>query len=335
MTESHSAFVGEIPKNYERYLGPLIFKEYAEDLANRVTVPSGGVVLETAAGTGMATRQLRNTISDRVKIVATDLNLDMLEVAKSKFESDENIAFQTANALELDFEDSTFDAVVCQFSVMFFPDKLAALTETARVLKPGGQFIFNVWDSLEHNHFVRTANKTIARYLPENPPDFFDTPYGYFNIDVIKELLGEAGFADVEIAVLPRISTAEKARHVALGYVLGTPVSLQIDKSAPDSLNEVVDWVEHAVAEEFGYESASAKMQAIVFTAHLPEESSQCWSGVVGASVSKSNCRHYPHSLRGVGYGAELNQIRHINRNHHYRHNGYQNQVGHFSTPSS
>ena len=88
MKESHSAFVGEIPQNYEKYLGPLIFREYAEDLANRISAPSGGVVLETAAGTGMATRQLRDLIPNNVRIVATDLNADMLNVAKSKFEND-------------------------------------------------------------------------------------------------------------------------------------------------------------------------------------------------------------------------------------------------------
>lgn len=270
MTESHSAFVGEIPQNYEKYLGPLIFKEYAEDLANRITVPSGGVVLETAAGTGMATRQLRDSIPGNVRIVVTDLNADMLDVAKGKFGSDENIEFQTANALELPFEDSTFDAVACQFSVMFFPEKLVALQETARVLKPGGRFYFNIWDSFEHNHFVRTVNKKISECLPDNPPDFFNVPYGYFDIDVIKNLLFEAGFADIEISVLPRTSTADEARQVALGYVLGTPVRLQIEKSDPESLYRIVDQVEQAIGEEFGYKSVSAKMQAVVFAAYMP-----------------------------------------------------------------
>ena len=119
MADSHSAFTGEIPRIYEKYLGPLIFSEYAEDLAKRVSVPSSGVLLETTAGTGMATRQLRDAIHPDVRIVVTDLNEDMLDVNRGKFEDHENIEFQTANPLELPFEDSSFDAVVCQFSVMF------------------------------------------------------------------------------------------------------------------------------------------------------------------------------------------------------------------------
>jgi len=81
MTSTHSAFTGEIPQNYEKYLGPLIFREYAEDLSRRIIVPDAGVVLETAAGTGMATHQLRAAIQDDVRIVVTDLYEDMLDVA--------------------------------------------------------------------------------------------------------------------------------------------------------------------------------------------------------------------------------------------------------------
>ena len=270
MSESHSAFIGEIPRNYEQYLVPLIFRGFAEDLAKRIDVQSGGVVLETAAGTGMATRQLRDSIPQNVRIVATDLNADMLNVAKEKFEIDENIEFQIENALELSFDDASFDAAACQFSVMFFPDKLVSLQEAARVLKPGGKFYSNIWDSLEHNHLIQTVNKTIAAYLPEDPPDFFNVPYGYYEIDVIKDLLHKAAFADIEISVLPRISAADEARDVALGYVMGTPVRLQIEQRDLKSLPKIVDAVEHAVGEEFGYKDVKAKMQAIVFAAHYP-----------------------------------------------------------------
>jgi len=268
MAESHSAFTGAIPQLYEKYLGPLIFNEYAADLASRITIPAGGLLLETAAGTGMATRKLRDSIPQDVRIVATDINEDMLSVAKEKFDSNEGIEFKVANALSLPFDDDTFGAVVCQFSVMFFPDKLLALQEAARVLKPGGKFYFNIWDSFEHNHLIQTVNQTIAEILPENTPDFFNVPYGYYEIDVIKNLLFEAGFTGIEISVLPRMSAAEEARDVAMGYVMGTPVRLQIEKYSQNSLFKIVDEVEHAIGKKFGYKTIKAKMQALVFTAH-------------------------------------------------------------------
>lgn len=269
MANSHSAFKGEIPHYYEKYLGPLIFQKYAEDLSRRIKAPDGGFILETAAGTGMATRQLRSAIQDDVRVVVTDLNKDMLTIAKQKFESTENIEFQTGNAQNLSFENSVFDAVICQFSLMFFEDKFTAIKEAARVLKPDGTFLFNVWDSFEHNHFIKTVNESIVKKFPDTPPDFFSIPYGYYNIDVIKDLLHETGFDDIEISVIPRTSTANSAKDVALGYILGTPVSLQIEKIAPGSLSDIVDSVEEAIATEFGSNNVSAKMQAIVFKAHI------------------------------------------------------------------
>jgi SAM-dependent methyltransferase len=216
----------------------------------------------------LATRQLRAAIEKDVRIVVTDFNEDMLNVARGKFEIHDNVEFQTANAMQLPFDDSLFDAVVCQFSIMFFPDKLASLREAARVLKTNGVFLFNIWDSFEHNHLIRTVNKTISEQLPESPPDFFNTPYGYYSIDVIKDLLYQAGFGDVEISVLPRTSKADTAKNVALGYVLGSPVRLQIEKCAPGSLSDIVDAVERAISSEFGNTNIRAKMQAVVFRAH-------------------------------------------------------------------
>ncbi len=146
MADTYAAFVGSIPENYDRYLGPLIFEEYAVDLANCVAavLGTGSRVLETAAGTGIATRALRDALAPQVRVVATDLNEPMLEYAKAKFAAGENIEFQLANAMSLPFPDASFDAVVCQFSFMFFPDKLEALREVMRVLKPGGLFLFSV-----------------------------------------------------------------------------------------------------------------------------------------------------------------------------------------------
>ena len=267
MTGNNSAFIGDIPENYEKYLGPLIFREYAEDLANRVSIPADGVLLEIAAGTGMATRQLRDAIDRDVRIVVTDLNEDMLNVARTKFNNDENMEFQTADALNLPFEDSSFDVIVCQFSVMFFPDKLLALRQAARVLKPGGLFYFNIWDSFEHNHLVRTVNKTVTECLPDNPPTFYQVPYGYHDINVIKDILFQAGFGAIDLSVLPRTSSATEARHVALGYVMGNPTCLHIQQTAPESLADIVNAVEQAIGDEFGFSAISAKMQAIVFRA--------------------------------------------------------------------
>ena len=269
MTASHAAFIGSIPEYYDQYLGPLIFEEYGADLARRVSVPLGGTVLETAAGTGIVTRHLRNALPPEVRLVVTDLNEPMLECAKRKFDPQANLEFQPADATQLAFADASFDAVVCQFSLMFFLNKTTALQEVARVLKPGGTFVFSLWDSYAHNHLIRTVNDTLTSLFPTSPPPFFDTPYGYYRIDEVKTLLGETGFGDIEISILPRTSRCETARQVALGYILGTPVCIQIAERGQYAMDEVVNIVERALGATYGQASIRAKMQAIVFKAYL------------------------------------------------------------------
>jgi ubiquinone/menaquinone biosynthesis C-methylase UbiE len=262
-------FVGSIPQNYDRYLVPLIFQEYAEDLARRVAVPAGGAVLEIAAGTGVVSRELRKALPSDVRLVVTDLNQAMLDVAKQKFDASQNIEFQTADATNLSFPDATFDAVVCQFGIMFFPDKLAGMKQAARVLKPGGTFVFNVWDSFDYNHIARVVKETLKSLFPAGPLVFYDTPYGYYRVDQIREQVGNSGFGDIEIAVLPRMSGAETAREIAVGYLMGTPASSQLAGRDGYTLEQIAEHVENALTQNFGESPMRTKMQAIVFAAHL------------------------------------------------------------------
>lgn len=146
MSHEDSKFAGSIPALYDRYLGPLIFEPYAADLAQRLSGLKHGSVLEIAAGTGILTWELARTLPHDVAIVATDLNQPMLDFASAKRYHPRAITWQQANALDLPFENESFDVVVCQFGVMFFPDKSAAYREILRVLKPGGLFLFSVWD---------------------------------------------------------------------------------------------------------------------------------------------------------------------------------------------
>src|SRR5579859_4303441 len=135
-------FSGSIPKLYETYLVPLIFEPYAADLAKRLASRSLTRVLEIAAGTGVVTRRLALVLPESISIVATDLNQPMLDQAAA-LGTRRPVEWRQADAMQLPFQDRTFDAVVCQFGVMFFPDRAKAFAETRRVLKPGGIFLFN------------------------------------------------------------------------------------------------------------------------------------------------------------------------------------------------
>ncbi|MDH3942573.1 MAG: class I SAM-dependent methyltransferase [Anaerolineae bacterium] len=269
MTNTNSAFVGSIPEHYDKYLGPLIFEEYSIDLASRLNIPEGGSLLEIAAGTGLATRHMRTALPDDINIIVTDLNEDMLEIAQRKFPSQNNMEFKPVDAESQPFEDSAFDAVACQFGIMFFPNKQKCVNEAFRVLKPGGEFLFSVWDSYEHNTLIKLVNDTLVEMFPENPPPFLDVPLGYYNIDEIKRILEMAGFGDIEIDVLPRTINSKSAANVPLGFIMGNPLSLQIPALGGD-IDEVMEKVTKEIEKHFGPVPIQAPMQAIVFKAHKP-----------------------------------------------------------------
>src|SRR6202158_4841637 len=191
--DSDKGSTGSIPRLYETYLVPLIFEPYAVDLANRLASRSLTRVLEIAAGTGVVTRTLASLLAESVSIVATDLNQPMLDLA-SAVGTKRPVEWRQADAMQLPFESGVFDAVVCQFGVMFFPEKAKAFSETRRVLKSGGVFMFNVWDRIEENEFADTVTRALEFLFPKDPPRFMArTPHGYFNFATIARDLESGG----------------------------------------------------------------------------------------------------------------------------------------------
>ena len=205
-------FAGSIPEVYERFLVPLIFESYALDLARRLAKTKPGAVLETAAGTGVLTRAIASALPAPARLTATDLNQPMLDHAKSRQPADSRIEWRQADALALPFEDRSFDAVACQFGVMFFPDKAQGYREARRVLKPGGHFFFSVWDRIEENDFADTVTQALAAVFPQDPPRFLArTPHGYHDEKQILQELKAVGFANVSFDAVDARSKASVA----------------------------------------------------------------------------------------------------------------------------
>jgi SAM-dependent methyltransferase len=260
-------FAGSIPQVYEEYLVPLIFEPYAEDLAKRVAARSPGHVLEIAAGTGVVTRRLASVLPEGVSIVATDLNQPMLDLA-SAVGTKRPVEWRQADAMQLPFGDRTFDAVVCQFGIMFFPDKVKALAEARRVLKSGGVFIFNVWDRIEENEFADVVTTALESIFPENPPRFMArTPHGYFDRSTIERDVKSAGFAAApKFDTVAARSRAASARIPAIAYCQGTPLRTEIEARGAARLGEATDVGAKAIAERFGSGAVDGKIQAHVVT---------------------------------------------------------------------
>jgi S-methylmethionine-dependent homocysteine/selenocysteine methylase/phospholipid N-methyltransferase len=267
MTSTHAQFVGSIPEIYEEHLGPVLFRYYARDLAGRVDGHAGRRVLETACGTGIATEYLRGALPEDVEILATDLNEAMLDFARSRRASLPNVRFEIADACSLPFSEDSFDAVVCQFGFMFFPDKERAMREARRVLRADGKLIFNVWDSLARNPVPRIAHETIGRFFDGAAPTFMLTPFGDHEIDPIVSLLDRAGFGSVHVERMPAEIERPSARSLAIGLVEGNPGIVEIRERASAKIDQIVEAVAEAVREELGDDPVRCPLAAIVFSA--------------------------------------------------------------------
>jgi len=265
--DTDKLFAGSIPKLYETYLVPLIFEPYAADLAHRLSSRSVSRVLEIAAGTGVVTRALASVLPEHVSIVATDLNQAMLDHA-SGVGTKRTVEWRQADAMRLPFGDGTFDAVVCQFGVMFFPEKPTAFSEARRVLAPGGVFIFNVWDRIAENEFADTVTTALESVFPKDPPRFLArTPHGYHDRHIIQRDLADGGFsASPRIDTLAARSRAASSRIAAIAYCQGTPLRNEIESRDAARLAEATDVAAEAIVKRFGRVAVDGKIQAHVVT---------------------------------------------------------------------
>jgi SAM-dependent methyltransferase len=259
-------FTGAIAQFYETYLVPLIFGPYAQDLAARVSRAGPLRILEVAAGTGVVTRALDAMLPPDATIVATDLNPAMLAEAAARG-TRRAVEWRPADAQSLPFDDASFDAVVCQFGVMFFPDKPRAFAEARRVLRAGGLFAFNAWDRIEDNEFADEVTRAVGTLFPADPPRFLArTPHGYHDRAAIARDVVAGGFAAPAIETVSARSRADNARVPALAYCQGTPLRGEIEARDASRLAEATDVAAAAVAARFGTGPVDGLIQAHVVT---------------------------------------------------------------------
>ncbi|MFJ8160016.1 class I SAM-dependent methyltransferase [Streptomyces sp. NPDC096136] len=217
-----------MPAAYERYLVPVVFRPFAEDLTARAAAFRPRRVLELAAGTGVLTSELLAMAPPPAEVTATDLNGAMVALGAARAPG---AVWRQADAQRLPFPDEAFDLVVCQFGVMFFPDRVAAFGEVRRVLAPGGRFLFNTWGPIEEHAFEVALQAGLERAFPDDPPRFFPTvPHGYADPAAAVADLTAAGFVVEEEQALTLEGRAESIADLVTGYLTGTPVRAAVEE---------------------------------------------------------------------------------------------------------
>ena len=266
MTSSH-AFAGSVPANYDKYLGPLLFEPYALDLAGRLTNAKLQQVLELACGTGRVTKHLVSLLTEDGQLLATDINADMLALAKTKV-SDHRIKWQVADAQELPFERERFDHVICQFGLMFFPDKLQACNEAYRVLQPGGKFIFSVWDDMLYNPRSFIIKKVADDMFGADAPDFLKKgPYSFFDKEEIKNIIQKAGFREMKIEAVKKTARYHTADDVIKGFVDGSPLSSFLHNKPVAVREELIKRLQNEITAQVQQYGSEVPLQALLIEA--------------------------------------------------------------------
>jgi SAM-dependent methyltransferase len=259
-------FVGSVPEYFERYLGPLIYTPYAQDLACRMHVGPRARILELAAGTGRLTRELLAVMEPGARLVATDLHRPMLDLAQ-QLVRDARVEWREADVASLPFEAASFDEVICQFGVQFFDDKVAAAREVRRVLKPGRAYHFSTWGSPHDNPLARIAQQTAEACFPDDTPTFYRVPWAYSDTRQIESDLRAGGFRDIGIESLDVIARAPSADHVALGIVQGTPMANVIEERGDITVEAFTAVISAALARELGDRPLAIPMRAWIVRA--------------------------------------------------------------------
>jgi len=260
--EKTAAFAGSIPANYERYLGPFLFEPYALDLVSRLQDKKYSDILEIACGTGRVTSHLARSVKHD-RITATDLNPDMISIAK-EIVKDDTVKWMPADAMQLPFEDDSFDLVVMQFGIMFFPDKEKGLKEAYRVLRHGGKLIFSTWNKAETVKAIHEGRLVIESYFGENPPIFYNVPYSMYDDRELTTIARRAGFKNITTTLVKKEGVSPSASDLAKGIVEGNPIYITILERDPSLVNTIKDHIQKVLTEKFGAKDLRSPLEAWV-----------------------------------------------------------------------
>lgn len=251
-----------MPEAYDRWLAPAVFQPFARDLARRASGLKPRRVLEVAAGTGVVTRELVAAIP-AAEVTATDLNAAMVEYGSRRVPA---ARWQQADAIDLPFSDRYFDLVVCQFGVMFFPDRPAAFRAARRVLMPGGRLLFSTWGPFETHGFEAALVAGLERAFPHDPPTFVtDVLHSYCNLQQVAADLAAGGLAHIAAEEVTLDGQSGSAADMARGYCTGSPLRRQIENRGDLMAHTAV--IGEEMRKRLGDGPVTAKMTAYVIEA--------------------------------------------------------------------
>ncbi len=228
-----------IAKSYDKILVPSLFEPWAIHLIENNHPWVGNMVLDLACGTGVVTKELARNVGPNGRVIALDINGQMLDIAKSKCKKWENhIDFIEGSCESIAIAESSIDVVVCQQGFQFFPNKLSAALEIHRVLKPGGRVIVSTWCPVSECEIFGIICETLETLNENEISQMMRVPFDFMTMGELQEPFNTAGFLNIEVSKQEMGMYLDGEVDSALMVAYATPIAPKLKELSVEKQEE-------------------------------------------------------------------------------------------------
>ena len=241
--QEHWQLDGSAPELYERYLVPAITSVWATDLVERIAPAATDRVLDIACGTGAVTRLVAERVTAG-RIVGLDLNPGMLAIARSlNTHGASRIEWCDGSALELPFPDNSFDLVLCQLGLQFFPDRVVALREMKRVLTPTSRLALSVYSAIERTPGAHAFVEALDRHFGADASRIKRAEHAFSNPEQVRDLIAGEGFHRVNVATVTKPIRFPSVQDYVRFQLVATPMAILLSGLSPHEREDAIEAV--------------------------------------------------------------------------------------------
>jgi ubiquinone/menaquinone biosynthesis C-methylase UbiE len=226
-----------VPKAYDEYFVPRLFEPWARLVLEEARLRRGEAMIDVATGPGTVARLAAPLLGPEGRVVATDIAKPMLDIARAKPVQKDAAAIEyvESGAAPLAAPSASFDVLVCQQGLQFFPDRPAAVREMHRVLKSGGRAFIAIWAEIERNRLFAAFHRALRATVPPELAELITAPFSWHRVAELKATAESSGFRDVRILTRSLPMVLEEGLDQAVASFGATPVSPGVAALPPAS----------------------------------------------------------------------------------------------------
>jgi ubiquinone/menaquinone biosynthesis C-methylase UbiE len=233
---------GDAAEFYERYV-KFVMEPWVRRLVDVAALQPAEHVLDVACGTGFVARLAARRVGANGRVVGVDLNANMIEAARAVSDRDAStsIEWRVGDAAALPFEEGAFDSILCQQGLQFFPDRVQALREMRRVLRPDGRLAFTVWSAIGDTPYAAALSAALVRHVSPEAGSMARAPHALHDAVELHDLVTAAGFRNVRVRPMIETTTLPLPEEFVPGHLAALPMTETIAQLTPDRRAALVE----------------------------------------------------------------------------------------------